>query len=392
MYEIRFFTNPHKKRRKLMNILLLSVAVGGGHLKAAQAIGDAIMQRYSCSKILTIDTLRYINPIIDTLVVGGYLNAVRATPSIYGKLYELSETGDNLSDITRVVNRALSTKIESLVGEFSPSLVICTHPFPLQMVSTIKRKGKTKVPLVAVLTDYAIHSFWIHEHVDAYVVANNYLKQDMMERGVPGEIIYPYGIPVSDEFFEQKDRNLLRKELGLYDMKTVLIMGGSLGYGKIVQVFASLLKSRRDIQLVAICGYNEKLKKQLEQCSISSARPVRIIGYTGKVADYMSAADLLITKPGGITVSEALVKRIPILLLSPIPGQEEKNANFLVNIGAAARIHSGENVESVLKLILDNDLRINGMKLMQKSVAKPDACHDILKLIEKLTLGRLNYK
>ena len=368
-----------------MKVLFLSVSTGGGHFKAAEAIREKIEEKYPGAETLMIDTLKYVNPMIDKLIVGGYLRTVKKTPQIYGKLYNFTETGDNFFDFSKTVNKILSFKIKRLILAFGPAVIVCTHPFPLQMLSGLKKSQKITIPTIAILTDYASHPFWLHHHIDAYVIAHSSMKFEMISRGIREEIIYPLGLPVSSEFLNKKERQLLLKELQLEDRTTILIMGGSLGFGEVRDVFKALMFSKRPLQIIAITGKNSKLKRQLEKHANGTKNPVKIFSYTDKVADLMEVSDFIITKPGGMTITEALVKNLPMIVTSPLPGVEERNSNFLMNNGAAVKLLASENIESVLNQIMDNPLRIIHIKEMAQQLAKPDSAGDIVRLIEKLT-------
>ncbi|MCX8128907.1 MAG: UDP-N-acetylglucosamine--LPS N-acetylglucosamine transferase [Clostridia bacterium] len=368
-----------------MDTLILSVSAGGGHMKAGEAIKECIEHKYPGARTMIVDTLRYVNPIIDKFIVGGlYLNTVKNAPILWGILYELAESGDNVTDFSKAVNKLLSVKIKNLINDFKPSVIVCTHPFPLQMLSNLKKKGKVNIPTVAILTDFATHPFWLHEHIDAYVVAHDYMKYEAVNRNLSEDIIHPFGIPISKSFLQKKDRAAILRELKLEDKLTVLMMGGSLGFGEVRDTFQSLLNSKKDLQIIAITGKNTKLKRQLEKYTEASKKKVVILSYTNRVADLMDISDLLITKPGGMTIAEALVKELPIIIISPIPGQEERNAHFLTNIGAAARILDTDNVDAVLNQIIDNPLRIKHMKEMCRFLAKPNSSENTMELLEQL--------
>ena len=368
-----------------MDVLFLSVSAGGGHLKAAEAIKEKIEQVYPGSRTMIVDVFRHLNPVVDKLIIGSYLSTLKKTPNIYGKLYEISEAGDNISDLSNTVNKLLSFKIKKLINEFAPSIIVCTHPFPLQMVATLKSRGKISTPSVAVVTDYVAHPLWFHNCADAYVVAHQHIKYDMIERGVPEEIIYPYGIPVCSDFLYRRNRKDLLTEFGLQDKLTALIMGGSLGFGEIKNTFLSMLNSKKDLQIIVITGKNVKLKRQLEIYAQHKDKKVVLLSYTTRIPDLMDVADFIITKPGGMTVSEALVKELPMFIISPIPGQEERNALFLVNNGAAARIMDNGRTDSILSQIIDNPLRVRHMKEMSRYLARPNAAMDITGLLGRMT-------
>jgi len=241
------------------------------------------------------------------------------------------------------------------------------------------------MPVVAVITDYVSHSLWVHNNINAYIVPNDQVKNEMIMRGIPAELIYPCGIPIDKRFARKKNRDSLLRELGLEDRFTVLIMGGSLGLGKLYSVFDALLNNSRDIQIIAITGYNEKLKKQLENISSVSDKKIRIFSYTDKISDLMDISDLIITKPGGMTSAEALAKGLPMLITSVIPGQEERNARFLVNNGAAVKISDHSSINSVIDNIIANPSCIESMRKRAYKLAKPNSAEDIAALLEELS-------
>lgn len=375
-----------------MNILFLAVSAGGGHLQAAEAIKEYMEENYSESKSRIIDAYKYISPIIDKVVIGGYLKTLKNSPKLWGKLYEMAEKDENVNDLSKTLNKILSFKIKRLVRELNPDVIVCTHPFPLQMACNLKRKGQIKVPIVNIITDYATHTFWVNECVDAYVVANENLVGEMEDRGVSKEIIYPLGIPIRNKFLTKKDRNEILNKYRLEDKKTFLLMGGSLGLGEIKKLFLILLKSPHNFQLVIVCGKNVKLKKQLERIyfkSMSSKRAL-IIGFTEKIDELMAISDLIITKPGGLTITESLTMKLPIAIISPIPGQEEKNATFLLNSGVGIRVTDVKDIERTLYQLLGNPLRLRQVKEMSEYLSKPNSTKDIVNLLFRLSKSNLN--
>ena len=367
-----------------MKILFLPVAIGGGHMKTAEAVKEYIDNNFENAQTMMVDTLKYINPMVDLVVVGGYLNTIKSTPMVYRKLYEMAENTDNLSDFSKTVNQMLSFKIKKLVQTFGPDVIVCTHPFPLQMITTLKRRGKVEAKIMAILTDFAPHSFWHYKEVDTYIVAHQSVKCEMISRGVNPEIIHPLGIPISSRFSIDYNKAEIRSRLGLKDIPTILLMGGSLGFGDIKDIFLALLNCSLNIQTIAVTGKNKRLKTKMEKYAKDSAKPVKILGFTDEIPELMSASDFIITKPGGITISEALAKKLPIIIISPIPGQEEKNAHFLQNNGVAIRIYEKENVELILKQLFENSLRIRQMVQMAEHLSKPHAAEDISKLIRRM--------
>lgn len=367
-----------------MDVLFLSISMGAGHLKAAYALKEYIEKKYPNSKNIIVDTFKYTNPLAHKVIVDGYLKTIKIKPELYGKLYNLSEYKKILNKLSHIMNTILSYKIEQLIKEFNPSIIVCTHPFPLQMVSYLKKENKISTPTIAILTDYVNHPLWFHTNIEAFVVGHDYIKQDMIRCGIPKETIFSYGVPVSQVFLNKKPKHLVRKELLLDDKFTVLIMGGSLGYGNLENTFVNFGKCFRDMQIIVVCGENKRLKKKLENISHSFNKKVRILGYTDNISKLMDASDIVVTKPGGMTISEALVKELPMFIISPIPGQEKRNAKFLVTSGAAITISENDDIENILYQTIDNTIRFKQMKQMSKNLSTPHSGRNILRLIEDL--------
>lgn len=367
-----------------MKILFLTAAIGGGHVKAAQALMHQMEKQLPCCETYLVDSLKYINPAIDSLITGTYLHTIKTVPRLYGKLYDLSEKDEFITYLARGFNHKLSSRLTDLLEQYNPDAVVCTHTMPLQMMSWLKKKGLFKMPVIGIVTDFTNHSFWKLEGVDAFIVAHECIKTDMINMGIQGESIHSFGIPVMEDFLTVKDRGRLLKDMGLEDKPTLLIMGGSLGFGGLQSMFLSLLKLPRDIQIIAVTGCNKKLQERLEKLAHGTKKNVRVLGYSKKISELMDVADLLITKPGGITVSEALAKKLPFLIMTPIPGQEERNASFLIDSGAAIRLTRYSDMEAVLKMTLDKPLIMQQMSAAAAKLAKPDACKDIAKLVGEL--------
>jgi processive 1,2-diacylglycerol beta-glucosyltransferase len=365
-----------------VKVLALTISAGNGHNKAAESVKEYFSKNHKHVDVEIVDALKYINPIVDKLIVGSYLKSLKKTPLIYGKLYEYAETDDTISNVSGLVNDFLSIKIKGLIEEVSPDVILCTHPLPLEMLSILKRKGKTSVPVVAILTDYAPHSFWFYSHIEAYVIPHEDFTQDLIEKGISKESIYPLGIPISECFLKPISKEDARNSLSIDQNKlTLLIMGGGLGIGNIKNIFENLAFSSLDIQLIACTGSNIKLKNQLEDISSRCSKKCLIYDYTDKVSTLMSACDILITKPGGLTITEALIKHVPIIITSTIPGQEEKNADYLLNNGIAARIKNSDSIVAIIKQISSSKTRLNYMKEIAKEKSKPDATKGICNLI-----------
>ncbi|MEG0128308.1 MGDG synthase family glycosyltransferase [Clostridium sp.] len=365
-----------------MKILALTVSAGNGHNKAAESIKDYLTTHYDNVEVEIFDTLKYINPVLNKVVVGGYLTSVKNTPALYGKLYEYAETEDAVSNFSGFVNDILSIKLKKLIARKKPDLVYCTHPFPVEMVSILKKKHKVDIPAIAILTDYAPHSIWFHNHIDGYVIPHDDFIPEVREKGVPKGSIYPLGIPIQNSFLEPINREEVLRELNLdIDKPTLLLMGGGLGIGNIPDIYKELCFSNLDIQFIICAGNNNKLREQLEQLKSRTLKNTVILGFTSEIHRYMSASDILVSKPGGLTIAELLVKGLPLIITSTIPGQEEKNADYLVNNGIAARVKDHSELIHLIHQLYGSKLRLNHMREMALEKSKSNSTRDIATLI-----------
>ena len=259
------------------------------------------------------------------------------------------------------------------------------HPsLSLQMVAHLKKQNKINVPAIAILTDFVDHPLWHHDNIEAYIVAHDYIKSNMLESGVDKRRVFDYGIPVSRAFLENIPKNKARKQLNLEDTLTVLLMGGSLGMGDIENYFRCFSGSKKNLQIITVTGQNSLLKKRIEMASRKCGKPTKLFGYTPNIARLMDCSDFIATKPGGMTISEAFVKSLPIFIITPIPGQEQRNTRFLLNSGAAVKINKDDNIDSLLLQTFENPLRYKHMVQMATHLSKPNSGHNIVNLMEKL--------
>ncbi|GAA0728307.1 glycosyltransferase [Clostridium malenominatum] len=369
-----------------MKVIIFSVSAGAGHAKAAEAVKNHIEFNNPNSEVIIIDTLKYINPIIDKVVIGGYLKSLKISPAIFGKLYDYTETDYGLALISAKLNEIMTFKLIPLIHDFDPDIMIATHPFPTEMLSILKTKHKTEVPIVSILTDYAPHSFWIHPSIDAYVVSTADMIEDICVKGIPKDSIYDLGIPTNRDFLIKYNKRDTLGEMGLSPhVKTLLIMGGSLGLGKIEEVYEDLLKVNNELQIIVVTGNNKKLYNDLikyHNIKIGNKK-THIIGFTNKVNKYMQASDLLLTKPGGLTITEALICNLPMALFSPIPGQEEKNAEFLLKNNLAVYLKENQ-ITSIIEDLLREEKYLEEMKKNTIKFSKPYAGQNLYILLDEL--------
>ena len=368
-----------------MKLLILTAATGGGHLRASRALQTYISEHSPEFEVAVVDALKSISGILDKTVCDGYHFLATKTPKVFGQLYRRTNQNSLLSSLVSRFSGAFSQKLIPLLEQQKPDVIISTHPFATEMISHLKWAGVVSAPLICLMTDYGPHRAWIADHVDAYVVANGDMISEMEAMGVSREKIHPFGIPVGDVFFSPGDKPAFLRRIGLDpDRPTVLIMAGSFGVTNILKIYRQIVRLPLEFQVIVITGRNEKLYEEFAALVPDSPKKTKLVFFTGEVENYMHASDLLITKPGGLTVSEALACDIPLAVFDAIPGQEEENANFLLTHNMAVRLEPGEDCGETLRSLLADSRRLEAMRSSCEGFDKSRSAENILALIREL--------
>ncbi|MGI6684943.1 MAG: MGDG synthase family glycosyltransferase [Bacillota bacterium] len=365
------------------SILIFSVSIGAGHDSAAKALEIKFRDKIPGVKIKIIDTFEYINSTLHKVVVGSYMETLKFTPKVWGYLYNQAEYGDRIIDLGQILNKLLSYKLHQLIEEFKPDAIICTHAFPAGMMSVLKAHTGLSIPIIVVLTDYTVHSFWIHDHIDYYMISSNELEHECISKGMTPDSIRPFGIPIRKEFITNYDKKLIKEELGLDERQVVLVMGGGLGLGAVLETVKNLLNSSHDLQILAVAGKNVRLYNQLMKVGKQHSN-LHVFGYIENIVEHMSVADLIITKPGGLTTAEVLAKKLPMVIVDPLPGQEYRNTEFLLNWGVAVKASGPRAVSSLINQLFKNSLRMKHMREMADYLSKPHAADNITDFVINL--------
>ena len=372
----------------MKKILIFYASYGGGHLTAAKSIENYLKQNYSNTSIELIDCMKYINKPIEKITTAAYREMAKKLPWAWGKIYSDSQKGP-LAHITTRSNKIMAIKLLRLLREKQPDLIISTHPFGSQMCSYLKRKEKIHAKIATIMTDFAPHDQWLigKEYTDYYFVAHNKMKDYLKLQNIEDNKIFATGIPISSRFLEDFDTNAILKSFGLDPNKQTILFfaGGEFGLGKnqTINIFECIVNNFKNIQMVAIAGKNEKMKKQFEYIVNLCGREnsIKVLPFTDKVPELMHISDLVITKPGGLTVTESLASNLPILVINPIPGQEEENAEFLEENRIAIWLKKKDDVEQVLNNLLNNKEKLLEMKENTKKLANKYAARDICKIL-----------
>ena len=372
----------------MKKVLIFYASYGGGHLSAANSIREHITSNYPDVQIEMIDCMKYVNKRFEKLTTTAYKEMAKKAPWAWGTIYYTSQKGP-IAEISSASNKLLAFKLNSLLQEYKPDLIISTHPFASQMCSYLKKHHKIDAKIASILTDFAPHDQWLvgKKRIDYFFVAHNKMKEDLIKKKVPAEKIFVTGIPLSKKFLMHYNKDEILEQFGLKrNKRTILFFGGGefgLGKCKTLKVLSSLLNDFENLQIVAISGKNQKMKNKFEELANNSNMPedVKIMEYTNHVPELMSVADLVVTKPGGLTSSESLASGLPIIVINPIPGQETQNAEFLESKGAGIWIKSSSNISEVLHSLLNDPEKFKQMKINSRLLAKKHSTQDICKIL-----------
>lgn len=362
-------------------ILILTASIGSGHIKAAEAVAQELSCQQPEAEIVTVDFMARSTSFWHWLTKKLYLEMLNFVPNLYDVFYKLSSSETGGSCGKNMFAYFMLPVFERLQAELEPDYVICTHPFPAGTVALWKEKHKSSLPLSVVMTDYSLHQMWLCSGVEHYFMATEAMRQAMIEQGFTGEKLHATGIPINSDVQNLPAKEELRRELGIgKEKKVILLMGGGLGLGGIERTLQELEKIDQPLTLLVIAGRNEKLQQQAEDFAVHSHHAIKAWGYTDAAKRLMGAADLLITKPGALTISEAFALGIPMLLHDPIPGPETENAVYATRHGAAVWLHPGEKLAVAVEEIFRSDCLTEMHKQALQS-AKPLASKEIVKII-----------
>lgn len=368
----------------MSRVLFLSAAVGVGHTAAANAVRDALLACDPSLETETVDSYQYAASIFAKVVADGYIGMVKTVPQVYAYLYGRVERARNVPAARRFVNRYTAANLRAFVERMKPDLVVCTHAFPCGVMSEYKRQFDSKLPVVGIVTDFVVHPFWIYPNVDTYAVATQDMRRALVARGVAPERIVVSGIPVDRRYGEiPADREALRRRLDLPPGRhIVLIMGGGVGIGPLDKMMRALGRVDVPIAAAVIVGRNRRLERRVLAAAERTPYPLRVYGFVDNVFDYMHASDVLLSKPGGLTSSEALAARLPMILVRPLPGPEERNARYLVESGAAVRTDSEAELARVVTTMLTSAEARAERAARVDAVRRPDAA---LRVAERIS-------
>lgn len=366
-------------------ILIAYATAGTGHKKAGLAIKAALDEMAPKGvEVSIIDSLDYTNAFFKWSYLKIYLLMVNRLPLLWGFLYYLSDNfyfNLAIMHLRRFNNYLNSKRLVNYTLSLKPDCIVSTHFFTSEVISDLKKKGLLKSRLITVVTDYRLHSWWISDGTDTYIVGSEDAKADLARCGIPSSKIEVLGIPVEPQFSKKLDRGKILKDAGLREgIFTIVVIGGGFGVGPIEDIIKVIAGISKPLQVITICGHNESLIKTMVSLKAGLNIEIKVLGYVNNVYDYMEISDILISKSGGITVSEALAKELPMIIIAPILGQETRNADYLQKFGAALKIDKLSDLKTVLDDLISHPEKIKAMKEAVRAIKRPMACYDIARL------------
>jgi processive 1,2-diacylglycerol beta-glucosyltransferase len=374
-------------------ILVLHASVGAGHTRAAKAVASAFAAEAPEARVEVVDALELARPLFKRVYGDGYLELVERAPSLFGLLFEMTDRAPSRAGLGDKLRRAAqrwgARELVDFLERGRWDAVVNTHFLGPELIAALTREGRFSAPQMTVVTDYDAHRIWVHDPCARYCVAGSGAAASLRGHGVAARAIEATGIPVDPAFAAPLDREAARREFGLSGGYPVVVQSaGGHGVGPLEDVYRALLASTVPSEIVVVCGRNEEARRSLSAIRPPSRHRAKILGYTDRMRTLMAAADLLVTKPGGLTVSEALASALPMALINPIPGQEERNADFLLENGAAVKASSPAALTGKVEDALSSPPKLAEMRRRARSLGRPRAAFDVARRALELARGR----
>ncbi|MBS1911586.1 MAG: glycosyltransferase [Bacteroidetes bacterium] len=371
------------------NVLILSASAGAGHVRAAQATLQAFQELGAAREVTHVDTLEYTNKLFRNLYSKAYLDMVNRAPDVLGWLYDQWDRPWQNERQRLAFDKLNTGPLIKLLKRTQAEFVVCTHFLPAELISWLKAKQRISYRQAIVVTDYDVHAMWLARHHEHYFVALDETKEHLARLGIPRDNLTVSGIPIDPVFSQKKDKREMRAKLGLEaDRATILVSAGGFGVGPIDHMMEALLEMRHAAQVLVMCGRNEKMQERIEavarRAGDSANVRIRAVGYTTAMDEYMAASDIVLGKPGGLTMSEALARGLVFVIVNPIPGQEERNADHLLEDGAAIRCNNLPVLGYKIDALLDRPARMEAMRESALRIARPNAARTIVERLVQL--------
>jgi processive 1,2-diacylglycerol beta-glucosyltransferase len=381
---------PMRSQMPIKKILLLSVSAGAGHMRAAEAIRVCAQRDHPDIEVVHYDVMNYMTSAFKKLYTDFYIKLVNKAPTLWGYLYHHTNEAQSdsvMEQLRRKLERMSARALREAIAEFNPDAIICTHFLPAEMLSRLLRKGALDCPVWVQVTDFDLHRLWVHEGMVGYFVANDEVAFRLLAHGahdIAKDQIHVTGIPIMPAFAQTLDRVRCAQAQGIDPTRTtILLMGGGAGLGSLDTVASRLLAIDAQFQLVVLAGKNAQALAALQAMAKQYPKQLIPFGFTNQVEQLMACADVVITKPGGLTTSECLAMGLPMILNSPIPGQEERNADYLLEQGVALKACDDVTLEYRVRKLLQQPEQLRGMSKRARALGRPHAARDVLDSVLK---------
>jgi len=373
----------------LKRVLLLSASAGAGHLRAAEALEKAFRATAGDIEVQHLDVLNYTNKLFRHLYSKAYIDLVNKMPEVPGWIYDRFDKPWKNERRRLALDKLNTRPFVKVLREYQPDMIVCTHFLPAEIVSWLRAKERIASRQAIVVTDFDVHAMWLCHHYEQYFVAIDEARVYLEVLGIPAGKITVSGIPIDPVFAERKDKHEMRRKHGLAaDRTTILLSAGGFGVGSMEPLIAALLNLQTSSQIVAVCGRNVELKQRLTKLAARLSTDAQVIikpfGYTREMDELMTASDLVLGKPGGLTTSEALAKGLVFVIVNPIPGQEERNSDHLLEAGAGIRCNNLPTLAYKLDRLLSDRRRFAEMQRNTRKLARPQAASEIVRKLYEL--------
>lgn len=361
-----------------IKILFITAPIGAGHTQAAKAVQQALQQIAPNCETRLANIFDFFPACIGQTILGIYLYILRLVPTLYGSMYDWGNESSIALRGREWINSYLAKNMQGFIAGYKPDAIVCTHATPAGLAAHLRRAGRLSIPVLAVITDFVVHRLWIYPEIDFYYVAHPSLQTFLQENQIAKAKSVVTGIPVDSRFSLPVNRQMVLANLNLSsDLPIVLIMGGGAGILPMEEIVIACLRQRQPVQVIAITGHNSKLCKKL-YLKYQDEQRVRVLGFVDNIPDLMAVANLIVSKPGGMTCAEAMCAGIPMLIYRPIPGQEEANTGHLLAEQVAEQVNSVTELQDVLKQLLhDAEGKLTQLRLRSQDRAQPHAAQTI---------------
>jgi processive 1,2-diacylglycerol beta-glucosyltransferase len=375
-------------RRRAVRLLILSASAGAGHARAGEALAQTARELDPAADVRHCDTLDLADSLYKRAYAGSFLQMVNRAPGLWGHFYKASDRPAAerraREKLVRFFDRLEFARLRRVLRDFAPDAVVATHFLPCQVLAVYRRQGRFSFPLGVAVTDFDVHAFWVQPTADRFFVGSDELAARLAGRGIEPERIAATGIPIAPDFARPRDRAALRQRFGIApEAPAVLVMGGGAGVGSLGDAVKTVLQSGR-VHVLAVAGKNAALKRALENLPVPRGAALTVFGFVDPIGDLMAASDLAVTKSGGLTTAECLAMGLPMVVRDPIPGQEERNCDFVLEAGAGVKAHGLDSLRYKVGQLLADKARLSRMSEAARAAGRPGASGDIVRAMMKI--------